>query len=1076
MISRRTYRPYGAVENLKQLCLNNVAGVDENAPHSNTSTVFFANNLVNNVDGSLSLRKPILMRTCFESGVKNAIPTGVAGVHVVTGVWDNVSGVKLLSAEQIALPYRLVLYDVSGTEVQRKISENTVLSTDILDLTNVSVVHTGTAVVLGNGMLNLMTTSIPGTVPGMDPGSDGSNPNVKLYDKALYDVESDATSLYMPRYVQVYYSEEYSTWVLRVHCADVNKYVFQDGTVRHDTDALLDNPYAVSDSYASSAAPKVIRAYVRSIPQATGIVPSNSTSTVQKNNTITPATSVTATTASFTQTEYTSGEYSTTFWQNNSRIITSNVIYDAGFFKVTESVEVSCTVTIAKGKGPQASSHLNSFNLEDCEIRYFVVLSDSVPKPKEALYTFKIPQRVYKVKVYRKDASGNKYTREVSLNVPELTRTVTGTEEFTLKPSFKRSVFYDNIYNTFPQDSNWLGLSPLAVFDIVKNYKDWEMLFTTASTKLDISLSYWEIEGAPDLSYVRVADLTKSTAKTRFRATTTISKGTLSTTIFKAFSNLPPADTSNVYCSWRYTSDGIVWHDAIPKDESKDNPTYAVEEPSYVPIDSVESSEKLPSLAFNYRKLTVNDSNDLVKDRVDCLVMSDAVNTVGDGILNATAVKFKMCTLDTDSATTDATAKVLATYGELVYQIPYDITTEFEQSMFGNAATGFKVYSGGRIFSYGAPFRSNILYTYSGELTTPLYNAITLNTTSTETVTSVIPWRDYIVTATPTAVYLSTKSEYGFFTKTVNTAVGVPTNDGRCCVPVLNGVMFKSGPKVYQMYPDVYSGDDTILNVTELSKSISSELDAFSDCKGAFAFCTSSEYVLMLPYENSTRCFRYDLSAKRWTSCTYPVHFVKHYINSIDDIVLYANNDNGHMCTYRFDATLPQGLPYGDAIGFDASEGLTSADVDTLLDTYYTNNTVSESIVPIGFELDTGQKSDTISTTKQFVESKLVFATEHGDDSFPMQLAVHVDGDPHIVTKDISTDASFWKDDGVSGVLNTTFNGLSPTSDSFNTLRQLVVRYSGKGKSVRHILTGESLCNFKLYETYIRYKLLNVKQ
>jgi hypothetical protein len=191
------------------------------------------------------------------------------------------------------------------------------------------------------------------------------------------------------------------------------------------------------------------------------------------------------------------------------------------------------------------------------------------------------------------------------------------------------------------------------------------------------------------------------------------------------------------------------------------------------------------------------------------------------------------------------------------------------------------------------------------------------------------------------------------------------------------------------------------------------------------------------------------------------------------------------LCECTFDADwdafvapvkYPDTVPYGDyvnAAGVSSSAyGVSSK---AILDALADEDAVIQT-APINFEIDFGQKTDTVMTTKQFVESKLVFATLHSDDTFPMKLTVHVDGDPNVTVRDLTTDAAFYKNEEVGGVLNTTFSGLSNETDTFNTLRQIVVRYSGKGKSVRHILSGQSFRNFKMYEAYVRYKLLNVKQ
>jgi hypothetical protein len=212
----------------------------------------------------------------------------------------------------------------------------------------------------------------------------------------------------------------------------------------------------------------------------------------------------------------------------------------------------------------------------------------------------------------------------------------------------------------------------------------------------------------------------------------------------------------------------------------------------------------------------------------------------------------------------------------------------------------------------------------------------------------------------------------------------------------------------------------------------------------------------------------------------------------LDDIRLYGKlYGKNSVCEFKFDTEIStvlakrasaeelEAIPYGDVLSRTSNDTPYGSGIeDTVLELlqYVQSAQNTYCISPIAFEVDTGQKTDTILTTKQFVETKMVFATLHKLDAFPVRLIVHVDGDPHIVTQDLSTDAPFWKSDNTSGVLNTTFGGLDSSSDTFNILRQLIVRYSGKGKSVRHVVAGESLCNFKLYETYIRYKLLNVKQ
>jgi hypothetical protein len=603
-----------------------------------------------------------------------------------------------------------------------------------------------------------------------------------------------------------------------------------------------------------------------------------------------------------------------------------------------------------------------------------------------------------------------------------------------------------------------------------------------------ITVNYDKLASPVDWESLTVAEVTESVKPTRFRALTAVNLNNIQTLVLKAFMNFPKTTLDAIYCSWRYTLDGVVWMDAI---RAQDGTDVVVEEPSADPIEGVEQyseGSEVPNASYRFKKLDTTDENDLVISRNDCLIIDRSGGAeIGFTDWDAVAFKFKVCKMSESDTVT-------ATYGEQLFYMTNVTATELEHSEFGNAAAGDKRYIQKRLYSFGHPsFKNNIFYSYPGEFVTPLTNVIELSASSDTIVTSVCAWRDYIVSTTPFAVYVSSKSGDGFLTKAVNTSVGVPELDAKCVVPALNGIVFKSGNKVYQLYPNVYAGDDTVMNVTDVSQGIAHILEAYTpnDSVSPFAFATSFEYVLMLPQETSTLCLRYDFNNRRWTSHEYAAVFDSFYMYSLDNICTYGTNTFGEYCEFMFDSgyeklpfpdtfTRANELRYGDVLRHasaisEGAYGTTIANTVQDLQAQF-NSTYVDTISPIEFELDTGQKADTILTTKQFVETKLVVSTSNKYDKFPMQLVVHVDGDPNIITRDVSTDSAFWKDGSTFGILNTTFNTLSDTSDISGTLRQLVVRYSGKGKSIRHILTGSSFCNFKLYETYVRYKHPNVKQ
>jgi hypothetical protein len=231
----------------------------------------------------------------------------------------------------------------------------------------------------------------------------------------------------------------------------------------------------------------------------------------------------------------------------------------------------------------------------------------------------------------------------------------------------------------------------------------------------------------------------------------------------------------------------------------------------------------------------------------------------------------------------------------------------------------------------------------------------------------------------------------------------------------------------------------------------------------------------------TTLCLRYSLTDKRWETYEYPARFFNFLNDDYVDAVLYGS--------VRYDYNLNQVIEH-NIFSINETVPFDKLSVDEL---EYEGSPIYffRATQPISFVLDTGQKTDSVVSTKQFVESKLVFATLDEKDSFPFTLHIAVDGDAHVTTMDVSTDAPFWKENqsmgeksplqhlinNSLGVVGTAFElGIdTPASGRVNTLRQLVVRYSGKGKSIRHVIEGKSQANFKLYETYVRYKNLSGK-
>lgn len=1073
MINRRYTRPSRAVENLQQLSLNSSAGIDCTRPHNDTKSVYASKNLVVNTDGSLSLRKPLILRTKFDANITRVIPLP-DDAFIAVGTFDNVEGFLILDSTLKSTRFRTIWYDVYGNERVNEVPKDTPVPSSLLNVVECCVADTANGVILSNCALSRTAQEFPGT--RKDSLGDEYYP---VFDTALYD-DPNGTA---PRLVNVFYDSSLLVWCVKLHIPVPTNYLTTDSGVEISRDALLDNPFAARDAY-NVAVPsvKTIRAYAYTAKEAEGVILADRPVTLT-------ATEV-CDTASQEQTDSYSVSDNTVNGTLHYRKFTyggSSVYYPIAklgnvelrlkldiesWYQLrqdsTESGDVEQVVVV--GQSAKASGSLMAVKLsEDVDIT-------ALPN-----FQITIPANVWNF-VGNHSFFNASYGAGFNVDLGTFTGVAyTPAKTITADTFVNNSVVimnFDFSRSGYPFSKDPDQIDAQALFNESSTLA--ARAYTSGKTFATLQYSY----NAPDVpTGIRVTDLTESVKNVRYRAMDFVDFDKLNTVVLKAFLNIPTAQFDDIYCSWRYTLDGVTWQDALA-----DSDGVSVTEPSQEPITDVSAPDSDASDTFKYKKLlsTGEFSNEnLVADRADCLTLMRRTDAPDGKVWDAVAFKFKLVALDGSI--------VKATYGETLFYEAVGSTISFEESDIGNAASGKQLYSKSRLYSFGdASLKNNVLYSYANEFETPLTNVISLAASSDNEVTTVVRWRNSLISATEHALYLSEQQGEAFYTKTLNTAIGIPKSDGDCCVPVLNGVIFKSGNKIYQLYPNIYSDDGTTLNVTDISQSISHYLDQYSDSQDAFAFSTESEYVLMLPETLCTRCLRYDYTTRVWTYHEYSPRFEFVKVRALDDIRLIGTSEDGPICEFLFDTEVDSltfsadaapyvtDIPYGDIVTRDAvsDEDAYGTGIEATVSELeeYLQDTDKHRVMPIAFELDTGQKTDAILTTKQFVESKMVFATLSPNDSFPMQVIIHVDGDPHITTKDISTDAPFWENSSSGGALNTLFGGVSSSSDNFNVLRQLIVRYSGKGKSVRHILTGESLYNFKLYETYARYKLLNVKQ
>ena len=401
------------------------------------------------------------------------------------------------------------------------------------------------------------------------------------------------------------------------------------------------------------------------------------------------------------------------------------------------------------------------------------------------------------------------------------------------------------------------------------------------------------------------------------------------------------------------------------------------------------------------------------------------------------------------------------------YEVSSAYPMEFAENDLGSPMAGDALYYKGSFYSFGQPvFKDNVFVSEAGSYSNyPITNVIDLSYSESSCVNALVPWRDYLIAASDTAIYLVTKVDGGYTTKIVTTSVGIPENDKHTCCAIMNGIVFKSHKHIYTLQPSLYSTDN-ILHLSEISIPVQHCLKDLP----SFAFMTSDAYILFMTdaSENCTWCVKYVLSTKTWSQCRFDnVQIVDFKMLNVDDVRLFTSEGD----EMYFDKTCTElsSEKSADRLHQLSCKDLTIPVKDYNADTEITYN-------PIAFEFDTGNRSDNMSWMKQFVETKITFVTKSDADAIPLTVEIFVDGNPIPINKmDVASDSAFWRDSVADkGVLNTTI--YSADSDISGTVRTLFLRHSCKGRTIRYRITGNAVCDFKLYEIAYRYKYLNVKQ
>jgi hypothetical protein len=536
----------------------------------------------------------------------------------------------------------------------------------------------------------------------------------------------------------------------------------------------------------------------------------------------------------------------------------------------------------------------------------------------------------------------------------------------------------------------------------------------------------------------------------------------------KAFLDIPYKFTSNnaglpYVMLWERSTDGVDW-------TAMNNVLAPTDCETVLVADYTINNELLSdknTISWNtltYRKLSLDSLKDIkgtlyntIYYRPDCLVL-DSSKLTQNQMYRCSIYKTKLASAynylkEEDRPTAAYVRDTLIS--SKVYTFNSNLASLADVE-YVNPYSGNVLYYKKSLYAYGEGLDNVVYVSAPDSAMFPITNVIDLSSVQDAYVTSVIPWRDYLMISTENSIHLASRAEIGYTTKILNTFVGIPEHDSKTGSAILNGIIFKSGSKIYTMFPNLNAGVETIFNTSEISKPVEHILNGLSEHKDykPFAITTSDAYNLFIPCsDNTTVCLKYMFTQKRWTCYEYPVLLYRFDMLNADDICIYGRlNDTDACVEYMFNK---DSNVYADKLG-DVDKD--KNDIET----------------PIKFFLDSGQKTDNISITKQFVESKIIASTQSNVDNFNMDIRVDIDGNTFEKHIDVNTDGAFLRNNSHILSLNTSAN--TDDADILNTFRQMFLRYSGKGKTIRHIISGESVCPFKIYEVFFRYKYLNVKQ
>lgn len=287
MISKNSRRVTGSVERLKQGGFTGVKGVDVNGSVLSTDTVLHTKNLDVHLDGSLTLRKPVI---CI-SEVPDVVLEGeiISTDLVYYGHLFDKDFTIAIRKDSENNQYLGIFKDGTFSTVRlhwvswqdytsyyktlEPYSSNGFYKLNFLDLKNLSIVNTATSSVITNVFVDIANSTFVRTEAEYPDEHSTDLFYSKLYD---YNSYTEPISLFKPRTVSISKSTALSVvFDLNIVTPDVNTIQTSD-ILSLNANLDLDNPYSIRDTYNTLA------------PTVKGILAYAPTLTLEKHPVISP--------------------------------------------------------------------------------------------------------------------------------------------------------------------------------------------------------------------------------------------------------------------------------------------------------------------------------------------------------------------------------------------------------------------------------------------------------------------------------------------------------------------------------------------------------------------------------------------------------------------------------------------------------------------------------------------------------------------------------------------------------------------------------------------------------------------